>query len=347
MEAYWFDFFPKVIGLWLYLASVVKDFVSWALDNLVEVGKSILEFLGVPPDVTTDWDKVQDVIQRVFLATEFGLRNLKQVWEVAWLGIQYYTIRVVNLILNNIFYILGGAALAPLFGAFLINWKGLWNSVWEFYKKVVNAIGEAFLNLFKELANALQTGQFNFMAIMQDVFDKNTFTWDMGGVKISGLDELEARLKKEFEEKAGNLGESFEDFVKRRRAEFAAAGLPQPQQEDKDNARKGGNLLGKEVVDGVKEATKDLDAVLFRSAEAVKRIREYKEQLAGTNDKLKAGNAQLARPGRPEVNVNVPPGPGGPMDVKALKMEEILQQIFEEIKGQRNDAVPVLVNAGL
>lgn len=267
-----------------------------------------------------DWASVQAGLVGAVLAAEYTLLNFSKVADVVWLGFQLGFIVAADTVLffftdqlpallawfgtnwRDVFSTAFGFIGTVLHNA-LLNLTYMFMTFFAW-------LPPNFMAAMKALGNGLNTLLNNLVAVFQNLrglirgtvkFEDiwkplgEAFTAEFSQLnlteglrpltegfenKIGELPKiperqagvLEQTLRNEFEAMGGALQEDYEAFAARRIAEFA------------NQSKKAGDAVGGGVADPMAKATKEIqkfDSALSGSAEALTRIAEYKDKLAG------------------------------------------------------------------
>jgi hypothetical protein len=251
--------------------------------------------------ITIDWKSVKEGVFNALLFIEYAFNNIGKVADLAWAGIKYGAVALVNALVRNIFGVMAVVLFPAVLLSMFVDWKKIWTAVkdwmvewgkkmWDFITSLFGKMLEAAGEMAAELKKAILNFELpNIPAIMQNIAAKMAEEWKKAqqaigdvkieglGVKVEGLDKLEEQLKKEWEASKMNLTVGFEDWKKIRLAEIPLA--PQEQARAEEQAKKSGKDIGAAFTGGFKEEMKKWEAVAFGSVEAIARMNEYTERL--------------------------------------------------------------------
>lgn len=229
----------------------VKTWATGAWDIVKQ--KASEAWKSIFGDATVNWSMIRNEIRDTILFAEFVIINLGDVWDM----------------------VITQAAL---------SWVQWTSRIEHFVKNVVPALAKYFIDNWKGIAllfSRLATGDVmgfarGFEAVMVDV-----------GLKIPERvkGDLEKTLEDMQKDNMGDFAGKWEKFRDARLAEFnkpEETGVPQAAAEKaKEAALEIGNDMGKNLTKGVKDNLRGMDAALFGSADALARMVEYRDRVAG------------------------------------------------------------------
>lgn len=253
----------------------------------------------------TDMVKVRDAVTEFIQFIDFSLRNMGQAADVGWAYMKYAAVAALNYISANIFTILSGKSLIAALTWMLSKWGEYLEKLFSANQKTWQRLADLAFDYFKILA-ALMQG--NLVSAL-DTYKKMTAKFQLGDIEVTGegfkfkvLDDMEAQLKKEWEQKAKALGKSFEDFKAEREAEKAwkkFLDVPEKEAEkSKKEVEKTAEEMTKRWDQGVRAGSIKFDAALRFSAEAMSRIQQFRDDVLGTG---RGGGGAGAAGGRNKV----------------------------------------------
>ncbi len=299
----------------------VQTAIQQGLEVLKKEVKQVWEDIAGQAEI--NWGEVRDHILTALMFAEFTLFNFSQaataMWElikigsdVAWAGIKYGAVALVNALLRNVFLIFLLGITGPAGMLVLIGF-----AFQDTFSEILRFIKDTFINAIKMAAEfhaklilAVSRGVMPTFAELFGDFKVGDIKVDMRGIKVEGLEVLEAKLRKEFDtavnaakEKGGEVMapflEDFEEFKKKRLAELAIPEAVKQQITDP--------VVGdlKKMADAAKHETSKFDAALMGSAESITRFQDYKDRVTVNNEKYGGewqGGLGMGRGGRPLVN---------------------------------------------
>lgn len=289
------------IAAWEWLKPTRKaviDFFKTAWFAAHQAFDAIAQFAtdtwnSITGGATINWEEVQRIIIKAIIGAEWVLLNFGTTWQLMWAGIKYYAVASLNLILENLKYVLASPAMVAMWTAHVVGWRNVFKAIlevasysWKLLYNMAKLYGDVMVHIiegrkWKEIPEKF----FNFKL--------PTFKFVGEGIQIPGLKNLEKRLKDEFEKLGGEAAESFEVFYKRKLEELSlpddiAKALDKPTGPNlPDLAKKYAGLglqAGEEFNKGLSHQLGKLESVLFGSAEALSRIEEYRALLGGEYD---------------------------------------------------------------
>lgn len=249
------------------LFETIKVVAQQGWERFKEISKQAMAW--IKQNIGIDFNEIRNTIVTAIIFVEYSILNTEQVWNAAWKGMKYVAVAAANFIMNNLFLIMFSPLLAGLIDLG-VNWNALWQGIKEGARNAFEWIGKNWQMLIIGIIPAIISGaKIDWSKIWSDM-GKVTFDWK--GIKIQGMDDLETRLKKEWDEAAGKLGADFEAFKQMRLKQFAEL--------DKEQ-KKGAVDLGKgdPRIQGLVNDMHKLQSVAIGSAEALGRINDYRERM--------------------------------------------------------------------
>lgn len=335
--AAWDYISAKVIEFWEYIRpvviagifflqgvwDVVKEhailYWNWLKDTALKVWEWIKEkwapvqawfgnlWRNVLGQTRPFWTWVRDTARDTFLRLEFGLRNVRSIFNLATTFIAYRMTRTWNEI-HHFFTVV----MPALYDWFANNWRDVFKTAFDYTTTLISNIGQNIFNVISNLPGLLAgTVAWNDVFVgLETGFESSIRNLPRIPARIEG--GIEAELRREFERQARALGESWEAFRARRLRDVENFNFMPPEaaaREQREAARQGRNL-GAGFNRGAKDELKKFDAVLFSSAEAIRRLAEYRDKIEegrgtpGAAPERPGGGPQPAAPVAPAVNTD-------------------------------------------
>ncbi len=284
-------YMSAVFGVIGVVAGLVWEGITIAAGYALEGILTVTQWLGFGvnwiwqqifngADIT--WAGVAELIIGALIAAEFGIRNFGSVWDYVVLGIALSITEWKNLLLY---------LFVDVMPALLDGMVNMWMTAWE---SVVNLVGEVFSGLSAENLWDLITGDLTldqFQERFMELFNRAEIGIAMPVIapRVEGADE--AVLRAEYERVGRQLGETWDEFYVRRRAEIDAMGLLDPlgwlgfdQAAMSRVAYESGFTTEDDWQKGKKAAQAKRDATGYYTAEAQARIRAYMDALEGSSN---------------------------------------------------------------
>lgn len=336
---FWTETKPVIAAM----KSFIEELWKQARSNLRALWEAARNAFGiVGGDAKKTFLEVRDAIVIAFEFAEYSLTHFKMASDVSWKAIKYGAMAAVNFIMNNAFLI-GLTAIGLMFTVGLVRAaSSAFNMIAKraVLLKVLLAASLAGVAVLigAELVNIMAGGDIGegFSKAMEKLGDNVNV--DFAGIKVKGMDEVEAKLKAEFEKAADAAGKSFNQWKIEKwwTGMLTGWGTGKPVAA----AEKAGGDIGKAMTKGIKEELKGLDAVLVGSGEAIRRIAAYRDKL------LEGRGPQTIQPiggnkpkGAPPIDVqkwlDKQPDPLGKMAEQAARLAQA-QADFDQREAAKN-----------
>lgn len=368
--AKWADPILRELGITVTnLATTIRDGLvgawNWVGERLKGLGTVVKDVWNkLTGGLEFNWAGIQTGLRDMIVFAEYSFYNLDKVADVAWAAIKYAAVASFNYILNNVFVAILAVAFPQILMGMVVDWKAMFVSMagaalafgfnlTKTMRDIVGNIALSFGRTFETMWRQLLTGKFDTESLakawidlgpeiekqarkLADTYATN-FTPDFKGVKIKALDNMEAQLKKELDEKTGKLSVDFSKFKEARNAkvfwdslfqigkEGFFAGLQPVVGAAGNVGKEAGEAMGGGIADGMKKEVQKVDGVLRGSLAEAVRTQEYLDYLNMSKN--------------PKFSPNLPPG-AVPIDQWTPPTQQV-EPLGNDVK-ERNKVVELL-----
>lgn len=300
---------------------------------------AVLALLSRITGAGLDWTTVKDGLRDLVFFFEYAFYNIDKLVDLAWEGIKYGAIALVNALINNIFAVMAVVLFPQILLVMFDGWKDLWAKCYEILaafgqgvKKFVTEVAmgsvKAMVTAITEIKRALDNFEIpdlkaieekmveQFAGLANKIGDKlGDITLTPKGIKVEGLDKMEREAARRVLEAQQAVGQGFDEFRRKKLDEWLRkdvaeaafdvgaltlrAAMDVPRGMGEVGAE-AGKAFSQEFGKNVR-----FDAVLANSAEAMARIAEYRTSFP--EDLLRRG--EFAVPNVPPLPLPTAPPP--------------------------------------
>lgn len=335
-----------ILGVWQQVVGDTQ--INWetvrnTIMDAILFAEFTLQNFGAVAQATWSWIKLQfGVFVDNFVNGIYVIQaNFEGMWAAIAAGAQYLVgnfgtlfTRGLNVLWDKInvgitFFVenfrKGLAAVGTMvknFATNSFNWiKSIFTSGPGAVKELSNNIALNLQNAQNAMENEGKSlGEFTAEAF-RDAFNKS-----MSGRNL-GDSDLTAKWRREFEDQAGELGKSFDQFRQQKMDELFSQ---EQETKAKDAAKRVGYEAGQAMAQGPKAATqaiKEFDAALKGSAEALARITAFREstkaKTSTSGSSLGSGGFEAARAGSAEAAARVDKSTPILADIRDLMRQQL------------------------
>lgn len=372
MASFWGAIVDTASGAW-----------KWIQATAVSVWQRIAGAAGV------NWLEIRDQVRDAILMAEFMLRNFGQVAALVWAGAKLTVVEWGNTLVYWLTDVVPAAVKwfaanwrdivnavvtwsQSAFQALVENIQALfksipWASLWEGYKATVKSVANRTVEVLRGIPDAVKRGASVFARIWAG--DQEEEAMVSGRVKealkpipemvaqttagippfqlpVRQIGQLERQLREEFERQRGAVKESWEAFRDKKLKEFQKTGKGVAE------ASKAGAKVGDAFNRAAMKELERFDAALSGSSEAISRIRDYQEKIAGgrmgalgmsTAAPTTPGGAPqvVVTPAAPVVTQSGVPGQGVNAQADQVELLREIRQILRDIRAKSGGSPPV------
>lgn len=335
------------IAAWDWLQPIRQALVSFFM-TVWQTGVSLFQrfgdfVLGIWKSITgsaiVNWETIRTAIVDAILFAEFTIMNfgavMKHIWAGAVLGLvtfanqfEYFFTQVIPVAAKR----------------FWISLKAIFIDVFNFGVTVMSNLAQSVINILKNIPDALkgQGKQWDQLWVpITQGFVRSIR--ELPGIPKREIGALEDFLKKEFDKQGEALGQSWEDFRRKKLLQFSAEEIIPPEEKAKieQDSLDLGKFMGDSLGKGVKEAQK-FDAALVRSSEGFSRMLAQRDKVRKTDGDM-AGKGKAA----PTVRDAAPVRSAEGVTRQADQQNKVLKDIHQTLVRIENKPAPEAVPLGL
>lgn len=225
----------------------------------------------------SSFETVNGTITDFYIAAEFAFDHVREIANYAWTGIKLGAVSTFEEILH--FFT---TTIPTTMDWFANNWEDIFTDLYNGTVAIFTNLSSNISAIFSNLGRLI-TGEVSFDELwtpLTEGFQRVTAELIIPERQVN---EMEASLRRQFEQQGAALSESFTEFRNRRLDEIAEWEWPEESVEDAvDAADEAGQMIGRQLNSSIKkeaEKTEKLEAALVNSAESITRLAEYRDRL--------------------------------------------------------------------